>query len=108
MKKILAVACLVCAIVSTAFSQRTSLDNYTGTWESTASWVGGIAPPTTNPATLTNAHLNLTINGYITRTGNITMPGATPTKDFIVNDTLVIIGDITFPNDAAELIIGPA
>ena len=107
MKKLVVVVLLMSGVLSIAFSQRTSLNNYTGIWENNASWVGGVAPPVANPANITITHLNLTINGYITRTGNINMPGATAARDFIINDTLVVIGNMSFPNDAAELVIGP-
>ena len=70
MKKFLSIVLLTTGVIVSGFAQRTSLNNYTGIWENNASWVGGIAPPVANPAVITAAHLNLTINGYITRNGN--------------------------------------
>ena len=106
MNKVVLAVLLVAMVSKVALSQRTSLNNYTGSWENSASWVGGIAPPVANPANITAAHLDLTINGFITRTGDINIAGATSAEDFIINDTLVIIGNFSFPNDAAELVIG--
>ena len=108
MKKFLSIVLLTTGVIVSGFAQRTSLNNYTGIWENNASWVGGIAPPVANPAVITAAHLNLTINGYITRNGNITLDNATSAEDFIINDTLVVLGNMFFPNDAAELVIGPS
>ena len=86
MKKVFAIVLLTTGVIVSGFAQRTSLNNYTGIWENNASWVGNLAPPVANPANLTVAHLDLTINGYITRNGNINLNTATPTKDFIIND----------------------
>ena len=107
MKKVIMMVFVMSGLISVAFSQRTSLDNYTGPWENAASWQGGVAPPVADPANITAAHLDLTINGYITRTGDIDIAGATNAEDFIINDTLVIIGNVQFNNDAAPLLIGP-
>lgn len=102
MKKVFCVVMLLSA-VATAFSQKTSLDNYTGAWENNASWTTSPAPDN-----IVDTELDLTINGYITRTGDLNVWGDIAAgDDFIINDTLVILGDVFFPNDAAELIIGP-
>jgi len=103
MKRVIIIVFLVAGIISAAYSQRTSFNNYTGAWEAAGSWTGGVAPPGTVNAT----HLDVTINGFITRTGNIIVSGATSAEDFIINDTLVILGDFTFNNTAAPLLIGP-
>jgi hypothetical protein len=108
MSKIILTFLFVGLTANVAFTQRTSLNNHTGTWENAASWVAGTAPPTANPANITATHLNLTINGFIRRTGNVSIAGGTSAQDFIINDTLVLIGNFTFPNNAAELVVGPA
>jgi hypothetical protein len=103
MKKVIVIVLLAIGSVSTAWSQTTSLDNNIGNWEDGASWQGGIAPP----GDILLLHLNLTINGYITRTGNINVGFSTDTRDFIVNDTLVILGDLNMAQNSARLVIGP-
>lgn len=103
MKKVLVIILLVSGLMGTACCQKTSRDNYTGDWENDASW-------TTSPGpgpTVEGVEMNLNVYGYITRTGNLSVAGSTSTKDFIVNDTLVILGDFNFGTNSAELIIGP-
>lgn len=97
---------LVAGVFVSAYSQSTSRDNYTGDWENAASWTD-LAPPAGDPAAISAANLDLTINGYVTRNGDINVAGATNAENFIVNDTLVIMGDVSFANDAAPLLIGP-
>lgn len=110
MKQVFVVVLLVIGIVSSAFCQpATSKNNYTGDWETVGSWVGGVAPPvsTPGPITITALSLDLTINGYITRTGDVSIADGTNGEDFIVNDTLVVIGDLHFGQNGADLVIGP-
>lgn len=103
MSKGIVIVFLMTGVISVTFSQSTSRDNYTGDWENAASWAVGGVPP----ADIALTHLDLTIDGYITRTGNINVAFNTETKDFIVNDTLVILGDFNFDQNSAELVIGP-
>lgn len=102
MKKLLVIVMLV-TCVATAFSQpKTSKNNYTGAWENNASWTTSPAPDGT-----VNTELDLTINGYITRNGNLAVQGSYLTQNFVINDTLVVLGNLDFRNNAAELVIGP-
>jgi hypothetical protein len=82
------------------FSQNTSNNNHTGQWESASSWSNSSwgGPPTGTPET--TALTSVTIYGYITRTGDIEFASGTLT----VNDTLVIIGNLSFKN-TSDLII---
>lgn len=84
------------AIVANA---QTSYDNYTGDWEDNASWTSGTAPGGTIGTT------NLDIFGYITRNGGLTAGGSS--SDFVINDTLVVLGSMDFANNSMDLIIGP-
>lgn len=88
------------------YSQKTSKNNYTGNWTDNASWVGNVAPPTAN---IGAAHLDLNIFGYITRVGNLSFANVNADAsgpDFIINDTLVITGNLTLANKAANLVLG--
>lgn len=91
-------------VVSDGYAQRTTKNNYTGNWESAGSWVGGSPAATSN---IGAAHLDLTINGFITRNGGLSFAGTNDGEDFRINDTLVVRGDISFANKAANLILGP-
>jgi gliding motility-associated-like protein len=71
---------------------RSSRDNYTGDWELPDSWDPEWADPQT-----TFRGVKISINGYITANGPLTLFG-NPTE-LIVNDTLVIKGDLTLGNN---------
>ena len=67
--------------------QHVSRDNYTGDWESPSSW----APEWASPDTIVKGY-DITINGYITVNGSLefwTLP-----SNLIINDTIVILGDL--------------
>ncbi len=86
-------------------AQKTSRNNFIGNWEQGSSWVGGVSPAVTN---IGSADLDLTINGYITRTGNLSFTNVNANAsgpDLVINDTLVVVGDVTFANKAANLIL---
>ena len=75
--------------VQAIFSQsQVSRDNYTGDWETPSSWNPSWAVPQTN---LTEGG-NIIINGYITVSGSLSFD-ILP-SNLIINDTLVIIGDL--------------
>ena len=69
-----------------------SRNNYTGDWESPFSW----DPVWQNPQTLYQG-INVTIYGYITVNGPLKLFGD-PTQ-LIVNDTLVVKGNLTLGNN---------
>jgi len=70
------------------FSQNySSINNYTGAWETSASW----NPVWPVPQMDVVGH-NININGYITAYGSISLSG---TSKLTVKDTLVIIGNLT-------------
>lgn len=104
--KILSVLTIITFCTFHVNAQKTSKNNRSGTWESAATWVGGVVPATTN---IGAADLDLTINGYVTRNGSLSFTNVNADAtgpDFIINDTLVIRGDLTFANKAANLILG--
>jgi hypothetical protein len=103
MKKVWLTVIVVGAVIVSGYAQRTTKNNYTGSWESGASWTGGVAAATAN---IGNANLDLTINGFITRNGALGFAANNDGEDFIVNDTLVILGDVSFANKAANLRLG--
>ena len=67
-----------------------SKNNYTGLWSTSTSWSPTWASPSTSVSQ------NITIYGNITSNQSITFGG---TCDLIVNDTLVIIGDLSLGNN---------
>lgn len=103
MKKVLVIVLLATGALTTAFSQETSKNNYTGNWEDNPSWVTAPGPTGTVGA----AQLDLTINGFITRNGGIAVSANTFPENFVINDTLVIRGNFTFGINGANLVIGP-
>ena len=75
------------------FSQpHTSKDNYTGAWESPTSW----SPIWAVPQTIVSGN-DITINGYITVNGSLSFKGTA--NKLVVNDTLVIKGDLLLDNN---------
>src|SRR5690606_26296437 len=93
MKKIWLTAVAVFLAVIASDAQKTTKNNYTGNWEAGTSWVGGTAAPTANIGGA--SHLDLNIYGFIRRTGSLSFAGGNETRDFIINDTLVITGNLT-------------
>src|SRR5450759_2648285 len=78
---------IFCISARVVFSQapQTSKDNYTGAWETPASWNPTWAVPQT---TMDGYYFPLiTINGYITVNGNLTFSGSV--SNLIINDTPV-------------------
>jgi len=82
--------------VQSVYSQHTSKNNYTGAWETTSSWSPGWPSPQHN----INPY-DITVYGYITAYGSLTFSG---TSDLIINDTLVINGDLSL-GDNSDLTI---
>src|SRR5664280_93002 len=96
-KRIILLLGIVCLPIETIFSQHSSKNNYTGAWETPTSWSPTWPVPQTNIS-----GYNITINGYITVNGSLSFFGA-PTN-LIINDTLVIKGDL-FLDDNNDLTI---
>jgi len=69
-----------------------SRDNYTGNWEDSLSWIPIWHTPLVN---LTDT--DIIINGYITVNGDLNFYGVA--SSLIINDTLVIRGDLTLGNN---------
>ena len=69
-----------------------SRDNYTGNWEDSLSWIPVWHTPLVN---LTDT--DIIINGYITVNGDLNFYGVA--SSLIINDTLVIRGDLTLGNN---------
>ncbi|WKV10475.1 T9SS type A sorting domain-containing protein [Marivirga harenae] len=111
MKNILFITLLSTVLLTKAYSQKTSNDNYEGIWTNNSSWQGGTAPNTTGLGPE-----NITIQGYINRGEYPAPTPGTSTalqfatnnegRDFTVNDTLVVYGDVVFENKAMQLVIG--
>ena len=90
--KVILVILIFCFTGELMLSQdRKTHSNYTGNWESPLSW----DPAWMNPRTNVN-NLVVAINGYITANSSLTFTGS---GKLIVEDTLVIIGDLTLNND---------
>jgi large repetitive protein len=71
------------------FSQsQVSRNNYTGDWETSSSW----SPPWASPQTNISGY-DITINGYISVNGSLSF--SILPSNLIINDTLVIFGDLT-------------
>jgi hypothetical protein len=85
----------------------TTLDEYYGNWGDAGSWVGGIQPV---PLYTDLNNQNITINGYINVGAygieqDLIVDTNSNDYDFIIEDTLVIYGDLEFKNDAMDLIV---
>lgn len=111
MKKLVILSALILSSM-TVFSQESTLNNYTGAWTSGSSWSDGSAPAALG---LPASNGNITMNGYINLgTAPAPAPGSGDilsfatnfdAYDFIVNDTLVVYGDVTFANKSMNLVI---
>ena len=94
---------LFCVMSSSLLAQKSTFDNYEGDWNSAASWTDGVAS-TDNGI----GGQDIDINGYITRRNgnkNLVFASANNAYDFTVNDTLVVMGSMSFSNKAMNLII---
>jgi gliding motility-associated-like protein len=88
--RIILLLCIFCLTGKTVFSQSySSKDNYIGAWETPASW----NPEWTLPQTTNIAGMDIIINGYITVNGSLSFSGSP--ANLIINDTLVIKGDLS-------------
>ena len=79
---------ILCLPIQALFSQHSSKDNYSGAWELPSSWNPTWPIPQTNIS-----GYNITINGYITVNGSLSFSGSA--GNLIINDTLVIRGDLS-------------
>ncbi|SMG33984.1 Por secretion system C-terminal sorting domain-containing protein [Marivirga sericea] len=99
MKKIL----FLLLISFPAFSQ-SSFDEQSGAWTANSTWNGSNAPGTSG---LKN--INLTINGTVTRTGNLDFDqnvNITLNNSTDDTDTLIVTGDLIFKNNTVLTIRG--
>ena len=95
MKKVyfLSLFLLVISTLTAVGQTFNSRDEFRGSWSTGSSWVGGAAPGTVD---IQNS--NILIQGYITRSGNLSFKNnATLTVDSY--DTLVVSGDVVFNNN---------
>ena len=70
-----------------------SKNNYTGGWETSSSW----NPTWTVPQTSNLSGYDISINGYITVNGSLSFAGTG--SNLIINDTLVIKGNLLLENN---------
>ncbi len=107
--KYIALILFVLLLSGVALAQKTTKNNYYGSWGSNSSWVGGLAPNfTALPAPVNE---NYTIQGYInvgtpSTSQNLTFSANKDTYRLAVNDTLVVYGNVDFGNQAMDLVIG--
>lgn len=91
-KRIIILLWVICLPTETLFSQYSSKNNYTGVWETASSW------DPTWPLPLTNlSGYIVNINGYITVNSSLSLSGSS--GNLIINDTLVVKGDLTLDNN---------
>jgi large repetitive protein len=90
-KRIIILLLILFAFDTAIFSQSySSRNNYTGAWETPASWTPTWTTPQTNVLLQ-----NITINGYITANESLSF---SVLGQLTINDTLVIKGDLTIDN----------
>ncbi len=91
--RIVCLLCLVCVSRQVILSQPyTSKNNYTGTWETPSSW----NPVWPEPQTSISGY-DITINGYITANSSLSFSGTA--SNLIIEDTLVVNGNLTLDNN---------
>ena len=92
LKRIILLLWIFCLPFQALFSQSySSLDNYTGAWETSSSWT----PIWTVPQTDVTGH-DITIKGYITTNGSLSFFGS---SKLTIKDTLVINGNLSLYNN---------
>ncbi|MBN1791180.1 MAG: gliding motility-associated C-terminal domain-containing protein [Bacteroidales bacterium] len=92
-RRIIVVMWIAVLLTEAIFSQPyASRNNYTGAWETPASWNPIWAVPQTSLITF-----DITINGYITLSSSLSF--STTASNLIINDTLVIKGDLLLGNN---------
>jgi|WetSurSiteA1Bulk_404760.scaffolds.fasta_scaffold00952_5 gliding motility-associated-like protein len=91
--RIVSLLYLVCLTGRVLFSQpQSSRNNYTGAWETPASWDPSWALPQANIS-----GYDITINGYIT--ANTSLSFSATASTLYVDDTLVVNGNLTLDNN---------
>lgn len=110
--KILSVLTILLVLSHSVIAQKTSKNNFTGSWQTAGAsgpWSNGVVPNVTTIGDAPNAS-NWFIDGYVT-SGTAGSPLAHTFKGihdgnaFTVRDTLVIFGDVTFENKAMDFTI---
>lgn len=110
--KILSVLAIFLLVSLSAIAQKTSKNNFSGSWQTagvSGPWSNGVVPNITTIGDAPN-NSNWIIDGYVTsRTAASpsahTFTGNHDTNTFTVRDTLVIYGDVTFQNKAMDFVI---
>ncbi len=79
-------------------------------WNDAANWRSDAGFAGQPGGTLPNVDANsesITIRGYVTRTGNLTLgnDGNDPGQNFTVVDTLIVYGDVDFENNSLDLVV---
>ena len=98
-------------LINIVLSQEVSFNHSSGDWGNNSSWVGGWTDNTPAFLNLPESAGDITINGDI-RVGdpltsqNLTFATNSDVYDFIVNDTLIVYGDVDFANKAMNLVLG--
>lgn len=98
MKRVLLWMCLGCFLCQELYSQAlTTRNDFTGNWEDAASW----EPEWKVPSNTIYAR-DVQVNGLITINNSLYMTGAS--SDLIVNDTLIVHGDLSLGNESSLFI----
>ena len=96
-RQILLLGILVYIPLQDLVSQHISKNNYTGNWESSSSWNPNWPIPLK-----TISGYDITINGFITANGSLNFTGSA--NNLIINDTLLVYGDLTINNNNLVII----
>ncbi|WP_420315709.1 hypothetical protein [Ekhidna sp.] len=96
---------------SPGFAQETSLNNYTGDWGNNSSWSGGWTDGSPAFLSLPETNANITVFGSISvgssvSSQNLSFAANKEAYDFIINDTLIVHGDVDFANKSMNLTLG--
>ncbi len=77
-----------------------TISELSGYWSDASSWSGGTVAPTTS----NTQNLNIQIDGYIIRGGNLSYTGNNANLKVQSNDTLVVDGNLTLKNGSKVII----
>jgi len=106
MKKILFFFIVCFSTINILLAQATSKKNNFGLWNDANTWIG-FFPQTDGVGNITYKN-DITIDGYVTRDGDLLYGNVKPANtDIFVNDTLVINGNFIIAANGPSLNIGP-